>query len=196
MKPSEVLMGEHRVIEAVLECLDRAAADVEKGTVDGKTFRESLGFFRTFADRCHHHKEEQLLFPALEQHGVPREGGPIGVMLDEHEYGRRCLQNIEQALEGAERGDGAARRQLVREAHNYSSMLRDHILKEDEVLFPMADAHLTAGEQEQILAGFHGVERDELEQGAHGCQVGIARQLCSRWGVPFPTGVATSCGGH
>ena len=56
-------------------------------------------FFRLFADQCHHGKEEELLFPLLEQKGIPRTGGPIGVTLHEHEEGRALVRQMGDAVE-------------------------------------------------------------------------------------------------
>ena len=85
MKPTEILSAEHRVIEQVLNCLEKMAAQAEKtGTLDKVSATDAVNFFRTFADQCHHGKEEAHLFPAMEAKGFPRQGGPTGVMLHEH----------------------------------------------------------------------------------------------------------------
>ena len=89
MKPTEILSGEHRVIEQVLTCLERIAEQcAAEGRLDRTSAEQALEFFRNFADRCHHGKEEVHLFPALEAKGFPRDGGPTGVMLHEHDQGR------------------------------------------------------------------------------------------------------------
>jgi len=85
MRPTEILMQEHRVIEQVLDCLERMAQRVEAGDeLDLESAKQAIDFFRNFADRCHHGKEEDCLFPLLEQKGFSREQGPTGVMLHEH----------------------------------------------------------------------------------------------------------------
>src|SRR5262245_60786760 len=100
MKATDILMDEHRVIEQVLNCLEKLADRCEAGeTLDNTSASEALPFFRNFADRCHHGKEEGHLFPLLEARGFSRQGGPTGVMLHEHEEGRGLLTAMARAVE-------------------------------------------------------------------------------------------------
>lgn len=153
------LEAEHRVIENVLAALEREADVVEGGkAVDGAFFERALAFIREFADGLHHQKEEQVLFPRMVASGVPEEGGPVGVMLHEHQEGRACVRAMAEALEGAAAGDAAARTALVSAARSYVELLRGHILKEDHVLFPMADDLFAEAQQKEVLAGFEQAE--------------------------------------
>ena len=136
--PVEVLMREHRLIEQVLAALEQRLTTLEARPFPREFFERTLEFFRAFADGCHHHKEEECLFPAMEARGVPRHGGPIGVMLHEHEIGRAHLRGIRENLEAAEGGSAAAVAAIRREATGYIELLRQHILKEDNILFRMA----------------------------------------------------------
>ena len=95
MRPTEILMQEHRVIEQVLDCLDAIANKTESGEqLDQHSATQAIDFFANFADRCHHGKEEDCLFPMLEQKGFSREQGPTGVMLHEHEVGRQHVRGM------------------------------------------------------------------------------------------------------
>lgn len=92
MTATEELMTEHRAIERMLAVLDAAGGRLEAGErVRPDLLREAVDFVRNFADRCHHGKEEDNLFPRLEELGVRREGGPLGVMLFEHDEGRAFI---------------------------------------------------------------------------------------------------------
>lgn len=146
--PIQELMDEHRVIEKVLSALERAA----ERDVPFAFYERAVDFIARFADECHHGKEEERLFPVLERKGVPREGGPIGVMCAEHEVGRGHVARM-RALIAAEDRDG-----LRRESLAYAGLLRDHIRKEDEVLFPMGRSVLDAGEIAKLTAAFREVE--------------------------------------
>ena len=85
---TNTLRDEHKAILKMLDVSEEVARRIKNGAaVAPETFSGLLEFFRTFADRCHHGKEEDCLFPLLEQKGLPREGGPIGVMLHEHGQG-------------------------------------------------------------------------------------------------------------
>ncbi len=96
MRPTRMLMDEHRNIERVLDCLERMTVLADtSGHLDGASARQALAFFRGYADRCHHGKEEDLLFPMMEKKGFPRETGPLGIMRDEHEAGRAHIHAMD-----------------------------------------------------------------------------------------------------
>lgn len=98
MKPTELLMQEHRVIEQVLDCLEIMAQRANAGDkLDVESAKQAIDFFGNFADKCHHGKEEDCLFPLLEEKGFSREQGPTGVMLHEHEEGRRHVRGMAEA---------------------------------------------------------------------------------------------------
>lgn len=171
--PSAVLRAEHQVILRVIQVLQYLV----QRSKDGPVFdREALGlcveFFRLFADACHHAKEEDLLFPALESRGIPREGGPIGVMLHEHQLARGYTRQMGEALEAFDRGDASAVKRFQGVAEQYVDLLSNHIFKEDNVLFTMGDRVLTNGDQDRLCSqfceagcrAFGGKGRDELEE--------------------------------
>ena len=166
MKPTEILMEEHRVIEVGLECLEALTARAEEaGKLDVELAENALEFIRKFADSCHHGKEEVRLFTKLEEKGMPREGGPIGVMLAEHTQGRAYVKGMADAMNAAGSGDEGALKEFAQNARGYVDLLRKHIQKEDNILFPMADNALDEDEQRQLLSSFKEAE-EELLQGA------------------------------
>lgn len=174
-KPTEILSDEHRVIERVLDALQRLTAVPVNPSLE--QWRKALEFFRHFADQCHHFKEEKVLFPALEEHGIPREGGPIGMMLTEHEEGRGHVRSMIDAVEQVAQGNGAASTTLMDHARAYVTLLREHIQKEDDILFRMADEVIPEDEQRRILKDFENHEAEEMGAGAHEKYLGIAREL-------------------
>jgi len=118
----------------MLDVLEEICNRLEYGEkIDYKHLEQALDFIRTFADKCHHGKEENLLFPAMEEAGVPREGGPIGVMLEEYEMGRKYVVKIVQGVLKYKEGDQEAIREIVENARGYILLLRNHIDKEDNV---------------------------------------------------------------
>jgi len=174
-KPTKILSDEHRVIERVLDALQRLTAVPVNPSLE--QWRKALEFFRHFADQCHHFKEEKVLFPALEEHGIPREGGPIGMMLAEHEEGRGHVRSMIDAMERVAQGNGAASTTLMDHARAYVTLLREHIQKEDDILFRMADEVIPEDEQRRILKDFENHEAEEMGAGAHEKYLGIAREL-------------------
>lgn len=178
MKATEVLMEEHRVIERVLNALERAARNTAEGKAQRpQFFIEAADFVRGFADGCHHKKEENVLFPIMQAYGVPAEGGPIGVMLYEHEQGRRYVRGMRAAAERWAAGDEAARAEAAENALNYVALLRQHILKENDILFPMAAQVIPAGEHEAVLERFEHVEHEETGEGVHEKYLALAERL-------------------
>ena len=101
MTPTDVLKQEHRVIEQVLACLAVLADRADAGRLDPGDARQAIDFLQVFADRCHHAKEENVLFPRMEARGFSRERGPTGVMLHEHELGRQAIRAMLAALNAA-----------------------------------------------------------------------------------------------
>jgi hemerythrin-like domain-containing protein len=87
-----------------------------------------LKFFQIFADKCHHGKEENSLFPLLEVRGVPREGGPIEVMLYEHQLGRSYVKAMRESLEVFDKILDA-KTKFISNSLNYVALLRNHIYR-------------------------------------------------------------------
>jgi len=136
----ESLITEHEVIERVLYAMEHEAAKIDDGAaVERYFFTEAIAFAREFADGVHHHKEEIILFPRMVAAGLPKEGGPIAVMLEEHDEGRAHIRAITEALDPAIEGDANARRTLIAETRGYVHLLRAHIQRENSILFPMAE---------------------------------------------------------
>jgi hemerythrin-like domain-containing protein len=176
-RPTDVLRDEHRVIERVLDATEK---QVHSGRIDRRFFVEALDFFRNFADGCHHAKEEDELFPVLESAGIPREGGPIGCMLHEHEEGRAFLRRVSDHLDRAVMGDAAAAKEVRDAATGYIRLLRQHIQKEDDVLFVMAEHALGSEEQRLLKQAFDRAETAGGDVGKHERYVALADDLCRR----------------
>ena len=166
--PTQLLMEEHRAIERMLDVVERAATRFERGDpVPPRLFSEAATFFASFADRCHHAKEEKHLFTRMSERGIPVEGGPLGVMYAEHEQGRAYVRLMRQEGQRYAEGGQADADVLVDASRDYVRLLRQHIQKEDHVLYPMADRVLTAQDQQQLLEAFERVEREEMGEGEH-----------------------------
>ncbi len=168
MLATEILRKEHDAILKMLDALDHTSRQMLVGNpVQPSTLQGLLEFFQLFADRSHHGKEEELLFPLLERRGIPRDGGPIGVMLHEHDHGRELIREMEVAASEFEKEPEAAGRRWAQAAGAYSQLLREHILKENNILFCMAEQILTPDEQASLAADF---EQAEIEKFGVGTQ--------------------------
>lgn len=183
MKATEILMDEHRVIERVLAALEKAAGRLESGQMRPGFFLDAAEFIKGFADGCHHQKEEGVLFVAMIAHGVPDRGGPIGVMLDEHEQGRAFTRGMREAARKLEAGDGSARGAVIVNARGYVTLLRQHIYKEDNVLFPMADRVIPPETQARVAEDFERIEHEETGAGVQEKYLALAERLEKEVGV-------------
>jgi hemerythrin-like domain-containing protein len=154
------------VFEQVLDSLDSLArAAAEQKTVERKTVASFVDFFRDFADRCHHGKEENHLFVELGKHGMPENSGPVGVMRQEHETGRALVREMALLGQGDKPLEAEEKGRLSRVAATFSEHLRMHIQKEDQILFPMARQVLPPSVLRDLGDRFQDFERDEMGEG-------------------------------
>jgi hemerythrin-like domain-containing protein len=158
MQATETLECEHAVIERALNLLEIAVVMIRAGRCPPDGFQPWIvRFIRDFADRRHHVKEEEVLFPLLEQRGIPCDGGPIGCMLHEHELGRDCVRRMREALPPT--GDDPAG--FSSAAEDYVGLLRQHIFKENNVLFMMAQRCLSPQDDKSVVEKYRAaVARD------------------------------------
>jgi hemerythrin-like domain-containing protein len=178
MKATDILMEEHRVIERVITSLEEAARRMEQGdTVRPGFFVEASQFIKGFADGCHHKKEEGVLFKAMIAGGLPSQGGPVSVMLAEHEQGRAYTRGMREAAEAWWAGDASARQRVIQNARGYAALLRGHIAKEDGVLFPLSNQVLPPPDQDKVAEGFEHVEHEETGEGVNEKYLALANRL-------------------
>lgn len=168
MTPTEILKHEHQVILLVLGAAEREAGSIRStGTMHADRVEQMLDFFPNFADRCHHAKEEKLLFVRMGERGVPIQGGPVGVMLAEHDQGRAFVRAAREAFPQAQQGHAQAIAAVGDNLSGYVRLLQAHIYKENNVLFPMADQLFSPQDQEELAAAFDKVEAEEIGEGVH-----------------------------
>lgn len=182
MEATQILFEEHQVIQRVLDALEAATRRAEE--VGPEYFLEAAQFVRGFADGCHHHKEERILFVEMARHGVPVEGGPIGVMLSEHEQGREAIRGMVDSAERWVKGEVTARLEVVEYARNYVNLLRQHIYKENNILFPLAERIIPEPDQSQLIERFEHLEHEETGEGVHEKYLAIADHLCEARQLP------------
>jgi len=157
MKSVERLKTEHDLIERGLTLLEKAVARLEAGQPLPEGFPQwAPRFFQQFADQCHHAKEEDVFFPVLKQRGIPEQGGPIGVMLHEHVLGRDCVGRMREASQ-AQPFDA---RMFAAAAQQYLPLLRQHIFKENNVLFRMAEQVMSEADDDAVTGRFSQVEQE------------------------------------
>lgn len=152
----DLLMDDHSMTERVLAAVERVLkgsdappADVVRGMVD---------YFVEYADGTHNRKEEEHLFPLLQRRGMPRDSGPLAVMLAEHEESRRLLGRVRAAAEAYLGGDPAAGPGLSEAFGAYAALLKTHYWKENDILYPMAMRVLGPSDEAAVVEGIAAVE--------------------------------------
>ncbi len=176
MTATQVMEAEHRTIETVVKALGNLALAIEKGQpADAALLKTAVEFFRVYADKLHHGKEEALFFPMLVKRGVPPQGCPIGGLTHEHERGRALVGTLEQVITFYIQRKPGAQDGLVQTLRKIVNLYQNHIWKEDAMVFPMADKILTEADQKELNGKFVGVDRSigleviaRLEQFAKG----------------------------
>jgi hemerythrin-like domain-containing protein len=167
MKATQQLRDEHEGVMLMLRILGEVSRQLDStGTVHKEHFEDLLEFLRVFVDKCHHGKEEELLFPALVHVGIPQDG-PIAVMLFEHEMGRKYIRVMTDAFERHKMKDASAAAAIAQNAQDYIALLTDHINKENNILFAMADDRLSEKAQEELFDGFEKIEASRIGAGKH-----------------------------
>ena len=173
-------MQEHRLIEQVLDSLEEAACKLEDGAdIAPDFFIDAAEFVAGFADGSHHRKEEDILFVAMTARDMPGDAGPVAVMRAEHEKGRRLTAGFRSAAEQMKGGDAGAAAAVIGNALDYVNLLRDHIMKEDDVLFPMAEQLLDDEQLQQVSQEFARMLAADEESGQVAKYQALAKRLRS-----------------
>lgn len=175
----EILDHEHRMTEKVLEIVKAEADKLRNDQGNPKVVEQALDFFSVFTDGCHHQKEEKVLFPMLEARGVSKGGGPTEVMLAEHDRGRGLLAGMK---ESARTGDWQGFHDKTNE---YVELMKGHIWKEDDVLYPAARKVLSADDRTSLAEGFERVE-ESVGEGTHERFAAMVHQLETQSGSIRP----------
>ena len=169
------LRHEHDAILSALQILERMAARAGRGEVAAEDLSGFLDFLREFVDRCHHGKEEGLLFPALVRAGLAEHGGFIDELHAEHAQSRELVRRMASASAPLQAGEFASA------AAAYASHLRAHIDKENAALFSMAERLLDAPDMEALARAFAEHEEKVIGQGRHEQLHALLHQLKSRY---------------
>jgi hemerythrin-like domain-containing protein len=133
-----------KVMEAMVKIPDAHVSDLEEVVV----------LIRNFADGLHHAKEENLLFPLMTEKGFSMQQGPIAVMLMDHEQGRAYVKGMADNIELYKNGQLSSLNLIYANMSGYSDLLTNHISKENNILFRMADNVFTVENQQSLLDRF------------------------------------------
>lgn len=172
---TQVLSDEHQNILKVIEAIKKECQKIENGQkVDKEFFTIAIDFIRNYADKLHHAKEEDILFKAMCQDEAAMHCNPIDQMLHEHDLGRDYVKNLEAGLANDNTSD------ILINARGYAFLLEDHIFKEDNILYPMADQVLSAEKKQEIKQEFISVETVKFDPEVREKYLGIVKSFEER----------------
>lgn len=155
MKPTEILVEEHNLIRQALESMALGVERLEVGERPPvEFFEKAIGFTRNFSDKFHHYKEEYLMFGRLAQKKDGAMDAQIDALRYQHDRGRDLISAISNALDGYARDEDASTTIVIENLAAYTSMLRRHIHKEDNLFYPLVDSSLSEEDQQYLKEEF------------------------------------------
>ena len=155
MLPIKTLQKEHKVITKVLNALERLVSRIKLyQRIDVEILGKSIEFVKYFTDRCHYSKEEEVLFHEMQERGVSYDYGPLGVLVHEHEAGRAYIRQLEEGIKRWQEGEKEALEDIINSLANYVVLSKQHIEKENTVLYPMAEKMFNKKESKKLSAAF------------------------------------------
>jgi hemerythrin-like domain-containing protein len=181
MDSIQVMMREHEQILQVLEALDRFVDAVHGAREDKLELGHFVTFIGEYADERHHGKEEHVLFTAMARNGFPPEQGPVGMMIEEHQEMRGMVAVLRGLAEQDAAWSSSDQERLADAARSYTGMLREHIMKENEMLYPMAMEHLPPAAQDQVDEECAALDQSRASAGTDATLEKLAADLVARY---------------
>ncbi len=164
---TQVMVDEHKLILRMIALVEKNTELLEKGQFrNWQFYLDAVDFIRNYADRFHHAKEEDVLFVELIKNGMPEKQSPIEAMHMEHDQGRAHVRAMEEAAQKALDGETGQSAIIAEHAKGYAALLRGHIEKEDDILYPLAERVLPEDVRARMLLAYGQAEAKtpELEE--------------------------------
>lgn len=156
------LMNDHSLIEKALILVERQIQ--KKNKINLTALRTLFDFLWDYGDMCHNMKEEKVYFPLLLERGLPP-SGPVAVMLMEHEEERKYINQIKNQLQSISSTNIPP--DFFDIVSSYIDLTKNHIWKENDILYPMGKRILSSDDEINLNAEFRRIEKDSLGEGAY-----------------------------
>lgn len=160
------LVAEHEMIERAMEVLKTNLGKVASGQYNKIQTARAIDFLLEFGDKIHNIKEENFLFPLMNDRGAPTEGGPIGVMIMEHDLERNLLVKMQMALGTLQTATDEEKSTFVTEGLDYLTIRAEHIWKENDILYNLARKILTEEDSAYLLEAFKQSDQEHYGENA------------------------------
>jgi hemerythrin-like domain-containing protein len=182
MRAIQILMDEHQNILRVLDALETFNNHLKNGSnPDLSALGSFADFFQQYADKFHHAKEEDYLFVEMANVGYTKENGPVGAMLYEHEEGRRLVSRMKDAAQLNHPLDANVQDRLVQDLYIFPDLLRGHIMKEDQILYPMAINAIDPATWSEMEVAFDQIQNTADENGQLQAMTQSAKDLLDQY---------------
>jgi hemerythrin-like domain-containing protein len=156
---TQVMVDEHKLILRMISLVEHNTALLEAGKFrNWQFYLDAVDFIRNFADHFHHAKEEDVLFSELVKNGMPEKQSPIEAMHMEHDQGRAHVRAMEEAAQKALAGEPGQASIIASHAKGYAELLRSHIEKENDILYPLAERILPEDVRDGMLTAYEVAE--------------------------------------
>ena len=181
MRPTDTLAKEHAIVILVTKAAEQEVRYMrDTGEFRPVVVDELVDFFEYFTEGCHDPKEERLLFARLRERGLPADTGILAEFYREHQEFHARLRDIEHWVRAWRKTDVGDVSELAAHLDGYLKLMRSHVAREEELLFPMADELLTAEDQEELALGFDSIECEEVQIGVRERYSDLAHLLAGR----------------
>ncbi|NQU20523.1 MAG: hemerythrin domain-containing protein [Candidatus Nealsonbacteria bacterium] len=185
MKTTSSLVSEHRLIEQVLNCLERMVERcASQRRLESTPARDAIVFFRGFTERCHYTKEETELLPTMRAMGVSPERCLGCSMLQRREEGRSHVDAMETVIEPASGGDSTALKEFTEHARAYIELLLEYIARQEDCLFPMIAQALPEADKTRLGTALQTASGDAQDERAYNTYIDLANRLAGHFDVP------------
>lgn len=167
MKATQQLKNEHAGIRTMLNILEKVCEKLEKtGTMENGHVEGIIEFMQVFVDKCHHGKEEDVLFPAM-INASDEAKAPAAAMCAEHETSRGYVGLMSRAYTAYVQGGISSSGDIVENARACIALLRGHMAKENDVILEVADRTFPDARQNELFADFERIEEERIGHGKH-----------------------------
>ena len=166
MKPIGLLMKEHRIIEQMIKLIDNEIKRLDSGGKPDNHFIDiAIDFIRTYADRTHHGKEEDILFKDCANKSMTEQDNTImNELVEEHKYARKTVVALIEAKEKFQNGDGTQKSVIIDKLKDLVDFYPVHIKREDDVFFPDTERYFSDDELNQMLDQFFQFDQNMIHE--------------------------------
>ena len=177
-RATQNLENDHQHILKLIEVME-AIVKITEPTISH--LEEVVALIRQFADGLHHAKEENLLFPLMAEKGFSLQQGPVAIMLMDHEQGRTFVKGMAENIQLYKNGATDALTLIYENMTGYCELLTNHIAKENNILFRMADNVFTSENHQSLLSQFSVIDSGSASGNAGSDYVNRINKLANQY---------------